>query len=206
MVLAVTSAGETALRKVDHYQFLDAELKNGARRVAQRNRVQNTFLANAETRHHSRLILIDNRVVAVLERWRHHGLEAVTCFTDHVDAGLHACRLSGRQQLGCGRGAVFGNDIHLVEQQQVAQMKDTSLDLREIEILTVPQRIGSAVVEEGALTVRLNGEDIGVTRFSLYGGLQVPGINLVLGTVFLDGGPHGIFAHETRTQKRKLHP
>ena len=62
------------------------------------------------------------------------------------------------------------------------------------------------VMKEGALTVRLNGEDIGVTCFSLYGGLQVPGINLVLGTVFLNGGSHGIFAHETSTQKRKLHP
>ena len=85
-------------------------------------------------------------------------------------------------------------------------MKDASLNLRKIEILTVPQRIGSAVVEEGALTVRLNGEDIGVTRFSLRSGLQVPGIDFVLGTIILDGSPHGIFAHETSPQKRKLHP
>lgn len=65
--------------------------------MAQRNRVQNTFLADAETGHHTRFILIDDRVVAVLERRRHHRLEAITGFTDHVDAGLHAGCLSGGQ-------------------------------------------------------------------------------------------------------------
>ena len=84
-------------------------------------------------------------------------------------------------------------DIHLVEQQQIAQVENAGLDLGKIQILAVPQRIGTSVVEKGALAIGLNGEDVGIARFSLRGRLQVLGVDFVLGTVFLDRGAHGIF-------------
>ena len=204
MIFPLARAGESTLRKMDDHQLAHAHLQQGAGGMAQRDGVQPAvWLADSEPGRFARLDFIQNEVVDVLEGRRDNLGEAVAVFADHIHAGFKSGFLRGGQQRGRSSAELLVGRIERVEQQQVAEMKNPRLDSGQIQVVSLPQRIGPPVVEKGAAASVHLGHDIGVGSRRLAGGAQKPRVDPVLPAILQDELAQIVLAHQTGSEQWK---
>ena len=117
--------------------------------MPQRHGVQFTVvLPNLKTGRLAGLDFVQDAVVGVLQCGCDNLGEAVAVLAHGVDARPQPGRLRGREKLGRLGAVIFVGAVHLVEQEQVAQMKKTSLGFFEVDIGAAPVRVGAAVVKK----------------------------------------------------------
>ena len=125
-------------------------------------------LPNLETSRLPCLDFVQHAVVGVLQRRGNDIRETIAVLAHGIDAGLEAGRLRRCQQLGCLGAKFFICPIKSLHQKQIAEVEKAGLDFRKIEVTTVPDGVGSLVVEKRAIAalefrhdIRVGGRRIG---------------------------------------------
>ena len=181
--------------------------------MPQRNRIEFAVrLTNPKARRFARLDFVHNAVVHVLEGRGDDSGEAIAIFADDIHAGFQSGCLRGRQQRG-GLGAeLFVRRIESIEQQNIAQMKNSRFDSVEIQVASVPQGIGSAVVEKSAAAAVHFRHDIRIGSRRAAGGAQKSRIDPVFPAILQDAlaqsvlaDPAGAVKGKRRAQSGQIH-
>ena len=197
-------AGEPAFGKMDDHQLAHPHLQQRAGGMPQCHRVEFAVrLAESKTSRFARLDFVQNAVVNVLEGRRDDMSKPVAVFAHHIHTGFQPGFLRGAQQRG-GFGAKLPvARIECVEQKQVAEMKNSSVDFVEIQILPGPQGIRSPVVEKSAAPPAGLGHDVGVGGGRFSRGAQKSRVDFEFPAIPEDALTEGVFAHQTGGEKGK---
>src|ERR1700674_4815586 len=134
---------------MDHNQFAHTLLEQGPGGAPQFGFVEASIrLPNFEAGGFAGLDFVKNTIINVFQSRGDDSSESLTVFAYDIHAGFDTSMLRLREQAGGPGAELWIRHIERVEQQQVAQMKDTRPARCEIQIVPAPKRVSAAGMEK----------------------------------------------------------
>jgi hypothetical protein len=195
-VAAVGVAGDGAFGDMNDDPFVDAELEEAAGGGVGPVPVDGAAGRNVDSGGAAGLEFVEAEEVHVGEGGGDEGGEAVAVLADHVDGGAEAAGAGLGEHAGRDGGAVGGDHVEGVEEEEVAEVEDAGGGGVEVEVGGVEAGVGAAAVEEGAAAAVLDGHHVGVGGGGLVGDAELGGVDAVGGAILEDGPAVGVATDE----------
>lgn len=197
-VLTFAGAGEGTFGEVDHHQFPDAHLEDGAGGVSEGDGIEGAVgLADTEAGDLAGFVFIHDEVVGIFEGGNDEFSVAIGVLGDDIDGGTEAGILGFGEEGGAAGHVFFIGLIEGIKEQEVAQVEDFVAGFGEVEVGAIPDGVGAAEVEEGAATIGGLGHDVGVGRGGFGGGFEEAGLNFALAAIGDDAFTAGVLAYQS---------